>query len=939
MKTYHKNREFGALNVYKLYWEGYLCGDLEAFSLHIDEDFEMIGTSEPEVCHSKNDGIDFFKAQMHEIVGRTEMRNREITTKEVNRMFLINEICDLYIFVIPEWTFYSRLRISTLLHETDSGWKVIQQHGSFPDMRVQEGETIAFDKITKENLELRDAVRRRTAELENKNRELAIEAALEKVRAVAMGMKNPNTMLDVCRVIAEQLEEFGVTKIRNVQTAIIDEQIGQYLCYQYFPAYGQTIIEDTEYQKSPVEHEMVRQMLASRDGHFTGSLSGKELVEFGLHRKEENHFTDPILDAASEVSYCFLSIGEGGLGLSLYKEMEAGVLELFKRFHQVFSLAYQRFRDIQKAEAQAREAQIEAALERVRAQTMAMHSSEDVGKSVVKMFSELTALGVDEGTRFGIGILNHENENNQLWTVRKNGEEVNMHIGNIDMASHPLLKSARKAWKEQIPFHKYVLEGEDLLDYYQMLNTAPDYKIQIPIEKLPKKEIQHCFIFEYGFFYAFSTREFQPELIQITKRFSSLFEQTYRRYLDLVRAETQARETQIEAALERVRSCSLAMHKSEELHKVIFIVAEQIAFLGISYDSVHFVEVLEDGSLEMWVATLSQYYAPKIFVPYLNHAFFNQLVKAKKEGFVIRSEVFDFEEKNSFFRHFFKNTIAKSTPEERKQFVFQSKGLAWSSFPANSLSLLIANYQAKPYSDQENEVFKRFANVFEQAYTRFLDLQKAEAQAREAQIEAGLERVRSKTMAMHNSKDVGESVATLFDELTALGFLTARDRCGIGIMQPDELMEVWTAEKSIEKTELTIGYLDMRPHALLRKVYQSWLDRKRTFRYTLVGEDKQLYADAITNQSRYKIRRDYFSSLEKIEHTDFFFEEGCLYVFSVEVISNESASVFARFVKVFGQTYRRYLDLQKAENQAREAQIEASLEKVRSRSLAMHSPD
>ena len=144
-----------------------------------------------------------------------------------------------------------------------------------------------------------------------------------------------------------------------------------------------------------------------------------------------------------------------------------------------FNQAYQRFLDLQKAEAQAREAQIEAALERVRAQTMAMHNSEDVGKCVVKMFSELMALGVDEGTRFGIGILNPNNENNQLWTARKERDEVNMHIGNLDMSSHPLLKSAREAWKAQIPLHKYVLEGEDLLDYYQMLNNAPDYKIQI----------------------------------------------------------------------------------------------------------------------------------------------------------------------------------------------------------------------------------------------------------------------------------------------------------------------------------------------------------------------------------------------------------------------------------------------------------------------------
>ena len=42
------------------------------------------------------------------------------------------------------------------------------------------------------------------------------------------------------------------------------------------------------------------------------------------------------------------------------------------------------------------------------------------------------------------------------------------------------------------------------------------------------------------------------------------------------------------------------------------------------------------------------------------------------------------------------------------------------------------------YTTEENEVIKRLAAVFEQSYTRFLDLQKAEAQARESQIEAGI---------------------------------------------------------------------------------------------------------------------------------------------------------------------------------------------------------
>ncbi len=44
----------------------------------------------------------------------------------------------------------------------------------------------------------------------------------------------------------------------------------------------------------------------------------------------------------------------------------------------------------------------------------------------------------------------------------------------------------------------------------------------------------------------------------------------------------------------------------------------------------------------------------------------------------------------------------------------------------------------------DTDLFTRFAKVFEQTYTRFLDLKKAEAQAREAQIETALEKVRSR---------------------------------------------------------------------------------------------------------------------------------------------------------------------------------------------------
>ena len=66
----------------------------------------------------------------------------------------------------------------------------------------------------------------------------------------------------------------------------------------------------------------------------------------------------------------------------------------------------------------------------------------------------------------------------------------------------------------------------------------------------------------------------------------------------------------------------------------------------------------------------------------------------------------------------------------------------------------------------EQAILQRFAIVFEQTYTRFLDLQRAEAQVREAQIEAALEKVRSSSMAMHHSDELEKVVSVLFDKLS-----------------------------------------------------------------------------------------------------------------------------------------------------------------------------
>ena len=75
----------------------------------------------------------------------------------------------------------------------------------------------------------------------------------------------------------------------------------------------------------------------------------------------------------------------------------------------------------------------------------------------------------------------------------------------------------------------------------------------------------------------------------------------------------------------------------------------------------------------------------------------------------------------------------------------------------------------RPSTEEEKSILLRFNTEFVRLYQRFLDLQNAEAQAREARIEAALERVRSKTMAMQRSEELVDVASILFQQVKALG--------------------------------------------------------------------------------------------------------------------------------------------------------------------------
>ncbi|MEH6513000.1 MAG: ATP-binding protein [Maribacter arcticus] len=779
-------------------------------------------------------------------------------------------------------------------------------------------------------------------------REAQIEVALERVRARAMAMHKSEELGEAAELLYEELRKLGLSNFINRGYVEIDEENN---CQYGWMTNSKG--KSMEKFNLPLDGEPTLQMRFDawlrKESVFCQTVGGDELkkhlafVNPQLGSKEvlehvKNFFHDPTIFYSGNFSHGYLSY-------ITKSRLSADEEALLARFTQVFEMTYKRFLDLQKAEAQAREAQIEAALERIRARAMAMHQTNELFDVLSVLFDQFDILGINPVWAH-LSLIDFE-EN--TFTYRMTGPKGRRH-----MAEQVVSLDARQEWQNAIEiFKKADSKSVSLLHFpkevlpqiwdlfSETLNSFPKGK-GFDYNDFPNGLYNtqgHC---KFGYIGFNHNRPPSEEEKDIVVRFATEFARLYQRFLDIEKAEAQAKEAQIQLSLERVRARSMAMQSSDELHDVLSMLFQQFDVLDIN--PVNVFLSLFDRQKRTLTYRASGKSGMRI----------NRQQTVSMDSLEVWSQLFDkwkndnsdaveviFYDKEILPTIFdlLSETFASMPKEER---------MTADDFPDGGYTMhgytpfgYIGYNHTREATEEEKNILTRFATEFSRVYQRFLDIQKAEAQAREAQIEASLERVRSKTMAMHNSQDVGESVATLFDELFVLGLLGVNDRCGIGIMQPNEIMEAWTAAKTPEgKAELTIGFINMKVHPMMVSAYGGWIEKKEINQYILEGEDKLSYYDAIRNQSDYKIKRDYFSDQIRIVHTDFYFNEGCLYVFSENEFSAEATSVFLRFVGVFGQTYRRYLDLQRAEKQAKEAQIEAALERVRSRSMAMqHSSE
>jgi len=867
---------------------------------------------------AKEKGIDFFA--------------NHLTLEEKNKFYQ-----DLFKLIpgVPEETleYYfgcPGLAISTVLLENVGLY--IENFSGIPYSDEENNTLMRFGKVFQQTYTRFNDLK----QAETQARESQIQLALEKVRLVALGLKKSMEMLEVAKVLYEQLLELGFSQIRN---AIIDIKNGNddtFTDYDYSHEMAGTITQ-MSYHDDPTLKGQFKKMATTTDDFFELVLEGKELEDLIAMRLKNGEAVDSRLLNIDLLTYNLYSFGNGAIGISNFGVLSVEEKSILNRFSNVFTFAYKRYNDLASAEKQAREAQIEAALERVRSKTMAMHKSYELAETASVLFEQFATIGIVP-KRCSISIINSADETANFWMTSSEGKVIRG-ANTVPMHEQQNLIDLYTTWKSKKKHHYFVLNGEARAEWTDYLMNK--IKIYIPeyqpetinqSELLSEPAVFNCFFFAQGFIMLHTVEDLAQEDIPTLERFAGVFEQTYTRFLDLKKAEAQAREAQIEAALERVRSKTMAMHNSQDVGDTVVTLFDEVLKLGLDKSIRCGIGILEGNEgMETWSATSTPDGEVDLKMGMLDmtiHPMLTGLKKSWESGKTFYSYDYIGDDVIRYYTalnnepeypfHIDLDTLPEN--EYHNSFFF-TEGILFAFAP-------------NPISDEAAKVLDRFARVFGQTYRRYRDLLKAEAQVREAQIEASLERVRSKAMAMHSSEDLSATVNVFFKELKTLGI--APIRCGVGQIDEETRTTSLTTTTSSQQGDSfeVIGKIKQTGHPVLDGIYEHW-ELQKEYHPVLQGDDIKAYYSVMKPQMAFP---DYPEDATQYGNL-FYFKEGFVFAWTESKLIEDELQIFRRFTSVLSLTYRRYMDLKETEARAREAEQQASLDRVRAEIASMHTTD
>ena len=559
-------------------------------------------------------------------------------------------------------------------------------------------------------------------------------------------------------------------------------------------------------------------------------------------------------------------------------------------------------------ELKNRELVVEAALEKVRGRTMAMHKSDELSEVATLLFQQMSQLGsiVD---RFSIGIFNEPKGIVEIWATGQSGNLLeNRFVARLDEKT--TVKKVYDGWKAGLQTHIVDVQGEELREWIRY--AREEMGILVNEAQLRGRGLNHLAYFSHGYIVLQSHEPLAQNLFSILQRFATVFNLTYTRFLDLQKAEKQAREAQIEAALENVRARSLAMQKSTELRNVVSTVVERMIEIGLNIASANIVLFGEHSKdLVIWTKTnKDDFYSKGFSLPYNDDPAMADYFDAFGRRANLFTKSYTFEEKNAFWKVLFERSDFRHVPAERKKFILEAAHFSTSVVCRKNTAIQLTRYVKEPFSETDNQILKRFATIFEQAYTRFLDLQKAEAQALDVLRRTTVDRVRAEIASMRTTGDLERITPLIWNELTTLGVPFIR--CGVFIMD-EEQQQIHTFLSSPDGKAIASfntpfsnpGLLtEALPHWRNKEIYKTHWDEA-----TFLAQAQTLFGQGAISSTE--------SYLTENRPTSLYlhllpFLQGMLYVGSdTAPLTNDQLSLVQTLADAFSTAYARYEDFNK----------------------------
>jgi signal transduction histidine kinase len=315
------------------------------------------------------------------------------------------------------------------------------------------------------------------------------------------------------------------------------------------------------------------------------------------------------------------------------------------------------------------------------------------------------------------------------------------------------------------------------------------------------------------------------------------------------------------------------------------------------------------GEIEWWMEGAKDGYRflQSYHVDNFNHKTHIEQFEHWKKGTVYATVKVSGKEKIEYDDFYFTKSGFKLVPEETKKMLMQLETLVF--------SMAFMQYGAvcwapNPIDDTDAKILQRFAKVFEQTYTRFLDLQKAEHQAREAVKQASLDRVRGEIASMRSQQDLDRITPLIWTELHNLGIRFSR--CGIFIMDiPNEEVNIFLSSpqgKAIAAFDLDFRKIN------LQQVVEHWNKHEILVTHWSQKEFAEL-AEILVHEG---IIKDHSHYLDTLPNTGQYlhyipFLQGMLYVAHTESLKQEELELVKSLADSFSVAYARYEDFSRME--------------------------